>query len=114
MALTKIVSELIADNAISHDKLANEFTTSSVISASDVDFSAAQIFTKTLTANTTFTFSNASIGMVKDLIITGDFTLTFPTGSKVATGEYDGTVSNLIQVLVAGSGDYWITISQEA
>lgn len=114
MALTKIIGELIADSSIKRSNLGDEFTTSTVISASDVDFSAAQIFTKTLAANTTFTFSNASIGMVKDLVITGDFTLTFPTGSKVATGEYDGTVANLIQVLVAGSGDYWITISQEA
>lgn len=103
MALTKITSGILAD----------EFNTSSVISASNVDFTTSQVFTKTLTANTTLTFSNVSTGMIKDLVITGDFTLTFPTGSKVTTGEYDGTVSNLIQVLVAGSGDYWITILQE-
>ena len=103
MALTKIKYGL----------LGSEFTTSAAL-ATDVDFSTAQVFTKTLSANTTLTFSNAEIGMVKDLVITGDFTLTFPTGSKTATGEYDGTVSNLIQVLVVGSADYWITISQEA
>lgn len=107
-------NKYLLDNSVVYSKLGSEYTTSSVISASDIDFSSAQVFTKTLTANTTFTFSNDAIGMVKDLIITGDFTLTFPTGSKVATGEYDGTVSNLIQVLIAGSGDYWITISQEA
>ena len=103
MALTKIKYGILGD----------EFTTSAALTT-DVDFSAAQVFTKTLAADTTLTFSNDAIGMVKDLVITGDFTLTFPTGSKIAAGEYDGTVSNLIQVLVVGATDYWITISQEA
>jgi hypothetical protein len=103
MALTKIKYGLLGD----------EFTTSAAL-ATDVDFSTAQVFTKTLSANTTLTFSNDEIGMVKDLVITGDFTLTFPAGSKIATGTYDGTVSNLIQIMVTGSSDYWVTISQEA
>ncbi len=103
----------VADDSITYAKLGSEYTTSAAVAASDVDFSTAQVFTKTLVANTTLTFSNDSIGMIKDLVITGDFTLTFPTGSKIAAGEYDGTVSNLIQVLVVGAADYWITISQE-
>lgn len=85
--------------------------TRAVISASNVDFESAQVFTKTLTANTTLTFSNTAIGMVKDLIITGDFTLTLPSGSTVA-GTYDGTVSNLIQVVVTNTSEYWFSISQ--
>ena len=102
-------------NGISYDKMANEFTTSSVISASDVDFSFAQVFTKTLTANTTLTFSNVQTGMVKDLVITGDFTLTLPASVKTITGTYDGTVSNLIQIVSTnGSTEQWATISQEA
>ena len=104
MALTKIKYGLLGD----------EFTTSAAVAATNLDFSTAQVFTKTLSGNTTLTFSNDEIGMVKDLVITGDFTLTFPAGSKTATGEYDGTVSNLIQVLVVGAADYWVTISQEA
>ena len=104
----------VADDSITYAKLGSEYTTSAAVAASDVDFSTAQVFTKTLSANTTLTFSNDSIGMIKDLVITGDFTLTFPAGSKIAAGEYDGTVSNLIQVLVVGAADYWITISQEA
>tara|TARA_R110001606_G_scaffold256000_1_gene404118 strand:+ start:1481 stop:1915 length:435 start_codon:yes stop_codon:yes gene_type:complete len=100
------------DDSVVYSKLGTEFTTSAVIAASDVDFSTAQIFTKTLTADTTFTFSNANVGMVKDLIITGSFVPTFPVGSKVVAGTYDGTVSNLIQVVVAGSGDYWLSISK--
>ena len=104
----------VADDSITYAKLGSEYTTSAAVAASNVDFSTAQVFTKTLSGATTLTFSNDSIGMIKDLVITGDFTLTFPTGSKIAAGTYDGTVSNLIQVLVVGAADYWITISQEA
>lgn len=100
----------IADDVISYAKLGAEFTTSAALST-DVDFSTAQVFTKTLTADATLTFSNASIGMVKDLVITGAFVLTLPTGSTVA-GTYNGAVSNLIQVAVTGAGQYWFSISQ--
>ena len=100
----------IADDVISYAKLGTEFTTSAAL-ATDVDFSTAQVFTKTLTADATLTFSNASIGMVKDLVITGAFALTLPTGSTVA-GTYNGAVSNLIQVVVTGAGQYWFSISQ--
>ena len=98
------------DDSITYAKLGTEFTTSAAL-ATDVDFSTAQVFTKTLTGATTLTFSNASIGMVKDLVITGDFALTLPAGSTVA-GTYNGTVSNLIQVVVTGAGQYWFSISQ--
>ena len=100
----------LADDVISYAKLGTEFTTSAALST-DVDFSTAQVFTKTLTADATLTFSNASIGMVKDLVITGAFALTLPTGSTVA-GTYNGAVSNLIQVVVTGAGQYWFSISQ--
>lgn len=101
----------VADNSVTYAKLADEFTTSAAVAASNVDFSTAQVFTKTLSADTTLTFSNASIGMVKDLVITGNHALTLPAGSTVA-GTYDGTVSNLIQVVVTGAGQYWYSISQ--
>jgi len=106
-------NKYLLDDSVVYSKLGAEYTTSSVISASDIDFSTAQVFTKTLTSNTTFTFSNDQVGMVKDIILTGEFTVTFPSGTKIANGEYDGTVSNFIQIAVVGSGDYWLTISQE-
>ena len=106
-------NKYLLDNSVVYSKLGSEYTTSSVISASDVNFSAAQVFTKTLTADTTFTFSNTSIGMVKDLVITGDYVITWPAGTKIAAGTYSGTVSNLIQVVVTAAGEYWLTISQE-
>ena len=102
MALTKI----------KYGVLGTEFTTSAAVAASDIDFSSAAIFTKTLTANTTFTFSNAETGMVKDLILTGEFDPTFPVVTKQINGTYDGTVSNFIQISVVADGDYWLSISQ--
>jgi len=98
------------DDSITYAKLGAEFTTSAALST-NVDFSTAQVFTKTLTGATTLTFSNTAIGMVKDLVITGDHALTLPAGSTVA-GTYDGTVSNLIQVVVTGASTYWYSISQ--
>ena len=109
-----VVADKIANDSISYAKLGNEFTTAATLSASDVDFSTAQVFTKTLAANDTLTFSNVSTGMVKDLVITGNFTLTLPASTKIVAGEYDGTVSNLIQIVATnGATEQWASISQE-
>ena len=113
--VTGATSLTIANDVISYAKMADEFTTSAVISASDVDFSSAQVFTKTLSGATTLTFSNVSTGMVKDLVITGDFTLSLPASVKTISGTYDGTVSNLIQIVSTnGATEQWASISQEA
>ena len=135
MAITKVTANVLADNAVSsssiadgaiatakladdavnYAKLGAEFTTAAAISASDVDWSSAAVHTKTLTANTTLTFSNVSTGMVVDLVITGNYTLTLPASVKEITGTYDGTVSNLIQIVSTnGNTEQWATISQEA
>lgn len=108
-------NEVYGNDFVDYDKLGAEFTTSAVISASDVDFSTAAVFTKTLTGNTTLTFSNVETGMVKDLVITGNHTLTLPASVKTITGTYDGTVSNLIQIVSTnGATEQWASISQEA
>ncbi len=115
MALTKVTAAVLNDDAVSYDKLGAEFTTAAAISASDVDFSSAQVFTKTLTADTTLTFSNVSTGMVKDLVLTGSYVLTLPSSVKVISGTYDGTVSNLIQIASTnGATEQWATISKQA
>ena len=100
----------IANDVITYAKLGTEFTTSAAL-ATNVDFATAQVFTKTLSGDTTLSFSNAEIGMVKDLVITGSHALTLPAGSTVA-GTYNGAVSNLIQVVVTGASEYWYSISQ--
>jgi len=101
----------VANDIITHDKLGAEFTTTGAVTTA-LDFGANQIFTKTMSGDTTFTYSNPAIGMVKDFILTGDHTPTFPSGTKTVAGTYDGSVSNLIQVLVVASGDYWMSISK--
>ena len=103
----------IADDVITYAKLANEFTASAGIGASDVDFSLAQVFTKTLTGTTAFTYSNAQVGMVKDLIINADGnSFTLPTGTKIIAGT-PTTGINFIQVVVTATGEYWTSISQQ-
>ena len=108
----------VADDSITYSKLAEEFTTIDPLTAGatvDIDFSNAQVYTLTITEATTITFSSVSTGMVKDIIVTGDFALTLPTSLKEISGTYDGTVSNLIQVVSTnGATEQWATISQEA
>jgi len=115
LASNAVVTASIADDAISYAKLGAEFTTAAALSGTAVDWATAAVFTKTLSGNTTLTFSNASTGMVIDLVITGNHTLTLPASVKEITGTYDGTVSNLIQIVSTnGNTEQWATISQEA
>jgi len=103
------------DNSVTTGKLAVAYKSIVAMAALNVDWSTGQVFTKTLTANSTLTFSNLHIG-VKDLEITGNYTLGLPTGFKIITGTYDGTVANLIQVICTNTTTPtgWVTISQEA
>jgi hypothetical protein len=103
----------LADDIVTQDKLANEFKTSTTITASEVSFGSAQVFTKTLTAETSFTYAGAEIGMVKDLIINADGnSFSLPTGTKIIAGT-PTTGINFIQVVVTAAGEYWTSISQE-
>ena len=101
----------IANDVIDYAKLGAEFTTTDAITT-DLDFSGHQVFTKTMSADTTFTFSNADIGMVKDFVLQGNYTPTFPAGTKTVSGTYSTTAANLIQIVAIASGDYWMSISQ--
>ena len=112
VSITTVAIDTIADDIVTYAKLATEFTTSLAIAASTIDFAAAQVFTKTLSANTTFSISNAQIGMVKDLYLIGDFTFSITNGKLIA-GTYDGTVTNFIQIVAQTSSSFWYSISQE-
>ena len=114
MAITKVTSNVLSDDSVSYDKLGVEFTASSPLSGTAIDWDVAQVFTKTLGVATTFTYTNDEIGMVKDLVLTGDYTITWPTGTKIISGTYDGSVANLIQVVKTAAGEYWLSISKEA
>ena len=103
----------IANDVINYAKLGTEFTESAVISAAEVNFGSAQVFTKTLTAATDFTYAGTQIGMVKDLVINANGnTFTLPTGTKIIAGT-PTTGINFIQVVVTAAGEFWTSISQE-
>lgn len=105
------------DSSVTTAKLDARYKSIIAMSALDINCASGQVFTKTLTADSTLTFSNLHIG-VKDIEITGDFVLSLPTWLKVIDGTYDGTVLNLIQVVITndqtGSESGWCMISQEA
>ena len=99
----------LADDIVDHDELAARYTASTSVTANGggepIDWSSAAVFNVTLSAADTLNFSNFKKGQVIDLIITGNYTLTFgtasgtPTFNKVGSTDYDGTSTNLIQVL---------------
>ena len=90
MAFTKVKSDLMAD----------EFFSSSVITT-NIDWTASSVFTKECTDHITLTFSNVKTGMVKTLVIEGNYTITWPAGVKWLNGTYSGTANtkNIIQLM---------------
>jgi hypothetical protein len=108
-----IIASDIPDDSISYAKVGTEFTTVQAATSETFDFESAQVFTRTLSGTPTLVFSNAKTGMVKDLILDGDVTIAWPTGTKFTNGTYSGTATNFIQVVVIADGNYWVSISQE-
>jgi hypothetical protein len=86
----------------------------------DVDFDTAQVFTMTSSITVDLNFTNASIGDVKDIIVTdsgGTSALTFDTTTNTVTtvaGTYDATAGavNFIQVACTGANTFFLSISQ--
>ena len=88
----------VANDSITTTQLDDEFKTSQVLSGTVVDWSTGVRFTKTITSNTTLTFSNLHVG-TKFLEITGDFAITLPSGFTYAGGTRAASGVNLIQVV---------------
>lgn len=61
--------------------------------------------------NTTFTIDNDdnAIGQLRTLILSGNYTPTFPTKS-VIVGSYDGTKINICKIYILGESNYLIEI----
>ena len=138
MAITKVTANVLADNSVSAAKIANdavgfekvdaEFTTSSALTPGAtvaVDFDAAQVFTLTPNANTTFNITNPKIGVTKTIIVTGaggSYTAdTWTVGGSSGTfnkisGDYDNTSStkNFYQITCVSATEFWYSISQIA
>lgn len=105
----------LADDAVTYAKLGAEFTTIQALSGTAVDWSAATIFTKTISGTEALTFSNVETGKVIDLVLTGGTAVTLPASVNVISGTYDPAVSNLIQITATnGSTEQWAVISKPA
>jgi len=105
----------IADDQITYAKLGTEFTTVQALTGTTVDWSAATVFTKTITGTEALTFSNVETGKVIDLVLTGGTAVTLPASVNLISGTYDPAVSNLIQITATnGSTEQWAVISKPA
>ncbi|HAL82637.1 MAG TPA: hypothetical protein DCO83_10700 [Mucilaginibacter sp.] len=101
--------------SVSYAKIATDMTSRQAISSFNVDWSTGGIFTKTLTANTTLTFSNVQLNKVITLVISGAFTLTLPITAAYIQGTYSTSKTNKIQIhctnATSGSEEYWAVIT---
>ena len=111
MALTKVTSNVLNDDAVTTSKIANvnvttgkladdsvtsakagsEFTTATALTMASpvaLNYTAAQVFTLTPNANMTINITNPVIGVSKVIVITGgggSSTLTFNVGGAAGT-----------------------------
>lgn len=73
-----------------------------------IAFNSNLVHTATASAAATFTFTNPKIGITLDLIVNGNFAITFAgtnaTFNKVGSGNYDGSSNNLIQIVCTDDG----------
>ena len=123
-----ITTAKLANDAVSYEKVDDEFTTVDALSAGAtvaVDFDAAQVFTLTPNASTTFNVTNPKIGITKTIIVTGaggSYTSdTWQVGGGAGTfnkiaGTYDDTSStkNFYQITCISATEFWYSISQIA
>lgn len=118
MAFTKVKSELIIDNAIDHDQLADRYTakaTSSSTSSQNLDASTASVFLLTGAIGTaTLSILNLKLGQTIDIIFLGSMssaTITLDsdyatdTFFRVGSGELDTAEANIIQVTCVDDTD---------
>jgi hypothetical protein len=76
--------------------------TANVSGTYTIDVSTASVFDLTMTADTTFSFSNLPTGtdtLIFTIYLTGDFNYTFPTEATEESGDtYDGTINNRVTI----------------
>jgi hypothetical protein len=82
-----------------------------------VNWASAQVFTKTLSGDTTLTFTGVETGMQINLVISGNHSLTLPSSVKELTNadSYDGSGENLISIVSTnGNTEQFATINKVA
>jgi len=128
MAITKVTGDVIANDAIDHDQLADRYTAASAETSATsmtIDTSSADVFTWTAGHSTTLAFTNVKVGSTCTLVVTGggsSYTLSLGningasgTFNKIS-GTYDDTSStkNLIEFKFISTSEAWYQISQIA
>ena len=108
LAANAVVTASITDDNVTHAKLEPRYTTlvaKGTGTDQTLDFATATTFTATMNGDATFTITNPKQGQVVDLIVAGNHTLTLAmsgaTFNKIGTVNYDGSTTNLIQIVVA-------------
>jgi len=104
-------------SSISHGMLGASFKTIVALSGTEVNWANGQVFTKTLSGDTTLTFTGVQTGMQINLVISGNYTLTLPTSVKELNGAstYDGSGEHLISIVSTnGSTEQFATINKLA
>jgi hypothetical protein len=98
----------IADDQITHAKLEPRYTTLSALGTGTdqtLNFAAATTFTATMSGDADFTITNPKQGQVVDLILNGNYAATLvlagATFNKIGSTDYDGSTTNLIQIVCA-------------
>ena len=129
LASNAVVTASIVDDNVTHAKLEARYTAINAIGTTsgnfDINFSLGAIHTVTLGGAHTGTFTNFKIGQVVDIVITGNHTLTFDGTSsgtaalrRVGSTEYDGSKTNLIQVVCASDDSttpiFYYTVNEYA
>ena len=106
------------DNSVTYAKLNSTLTSRQALVSGALDWSLGGVYTRSLTANTTFTFSNLQLNKTITLVLSGKYTITLPTYCKRISGSYDGSTANYIQLhctnATGGSEEVWFTISKQA
>lgn len=117
MALTKVTSDVLADEFFTRATAPAQITTPAT---KEVDFTAAAVIPFSTSAAITLNFTNHKPGMVKNVIITdvgGSSSLAYDISDtvKVLNGSYSATAGavNFIQVVCVNTNTFYVTISQE-
>ena len=101
-----VAAGMIAADSVGYSKLGAEFTTIVALgSGTEVNWANGQVFTKTLGANTTLTFTGVQTGMQINLVISGNYSLTLPTSVKEITANYAGADGEQLISIVSTNGN---------
>lgn len=82
------VDDVSGPESVATALAAIESPSTNTISGTDIDWSLGQVFTKSISGNTTFTFSGATVSksIIVEVISSGSYTVDFPAAVKWAGG----------------------------